>query len=154
MANAASILDGDFFQGVRSNSMPERASYKSNEKPMIEQISEDMQNNVVALCAHGMVSHKDYERVVIPTVEEKIRLYSKVRFLFVLADDFEGYTAEAMWDDTKIGLQHLTAFEKIAVVTNTEWVKEAVRFFGFFVPCPVKVFPKEEIQSATAWANE
>jgi hypothetical protein len=40
------------------------------------------------------------------------------------------------------------------VVTNVIWVKEAVRFFGFFVPCPVKVFPKAEIQSATAWANE
>jgi len=121
---------------------------------MIEQMSEGIKNNVVALYAHGMISHQDYERVVIPTVEEKIRLYSKVRFLFVLADDFEGYTAEAMWDDTKIGLQHLTAFEKIAVVTNTVWVKEAVRFFGVFVPCPVKVFPKEEIQSATSWANE
>ena len=121
---------------------------------MIEQISEGMRDNVVALRAHGMVSHKDYERVVIPTVEEKIRLYPKVRFLFVWADDFEGYTAEAMWDDTKIGLQHITAFERIAVVTNVIWVKEAVRFFGFFVPCPVKVFPKAEIQSATAWVNE
>jgi hypothetical protein len=121
---------------------------------MIEQIREGVKNNVVALSAHGKVSHQDYERVLIPSVEEKIRLHSKIRFLFVLADDFEGYTAEAIWDDTKVGLQHITAFEKIAVVTNIVWVKEAVRFFGIFVPCPVKVFAKKEIQAATAWAND
>ena len=79
---------------------------------MIELISEGLRGNVVGLAAHGKVSHKDYQLVVIPAVEEKIKMHGKVRLLFQLGNDFTGYTAEAIWDDAKIGLQHLTAFEK------------------------------------------
>ena len=121
---------------------------------MIELITARMRGNVVALAAHGKVSHQDYAQVVIPAVEEKIRLHAKVRLFFHLGEDFAGYTAEAIWDDTKIGIQHLTAFEKIAVVTNVVWVKEAVRVFGILVPCPVRVFPNEELSAAAAWVNE
>ena len=46
---------------------------------MIERLIQGMKDNVVALAAHGKVSHKDYELVVIPTVEEKIRMHAKVR---------------------------------------------------------------------------
>ena len=121
---------------------------------MIERITEGMRGNVVALSAHGKVSGEDYQQVVIPAVEEKIKTHSKVRLFFHLGKDFAGYTAEAIWDDTKIGIQHLTAFEKIAVVTNVVWVKEAVRVFGILVPCPVRVFPNEELSAAAAWVNE
>ncbi|MCE0523496.1 MAG: STAS/SEC14 domain-containing protein [Methylacidiphilales bacterium] len=121
---------------------------------MIEQMTKGMRENVVALTAHGKVSHQDYVKVVIPAVEEKIRTHTKVRLFFHLGEDFAGYTAEAIWDDTKIGIQHLTAFEKIAVVTNVAWVKETVRLFGFIVPCPVKIFSNEAIAAAAAWVNE
>jgi hypothetical protein len=121
---------------------------------MIELITQSMRGNVVALAAHGKVSHQDYAQVVIPAVEEKIRMHAKVRLFFHLGEDFAGYTAEALWDDTKIGIQHLTAFEKIAVVTNVVWVKEAVRVFGILVPCPVRVFPNEKLSAAAAWVNE
>ena len=121
---------------------------------MIEQITKGMRENVVALAAHGKVSHQDYVMVVIPSVEEKVKTHAKVRLFFHLGEDFAGYTAEAIWDDTKIGIQHLTAFEKIAVVTNVVWVKEAVRVFGILVPCPVRVFPNEELSAAAAWVNE
>jgi hypothetical protein len=121
---------------------------------MIEVISEGMRGNVVALSAHGRVSHGDYTKVVVPNVEAKIKAYGKVRLLFHLGEDFTGYTAEAIWDDAKIGIHHLTAFEKIAVITNVPWVKEAVRFFGVFVPCPVKIFSNEDLPAAAAWVNE
>ncbi|HUB68505.1 MAG TPA: STAS/SEC14 domain-containing protein [Candidatus Methylacidiphilales bacterium] len=121
---------------------------------MIKLVADGMKENVVALAAHGKVSHEDYERVVIPAVEEKIRMHTKVRLFFHLGEDFAGYTAEALWDDTKIGIRHLTAFEKIAVVTNVEWIKNAVRVCGFFVPGPVKIFPNKELPAAVAWVND
>jgi hypothetical protein len=121
---------------------------------MIERIIKGMRENVVALSAHGKVSHQDYVRVVIPAVEEKIRTHAKVRLFFHLGEDFAGYTAEAIWDDTKIGLQHLAAFEKIAVVTDVGWVRDAVCIFGVVVPCPVRVFSNGELPAAAAWANE
>jgi len=121
---------------------------------MIEQITKGMRENVVALAASGKVSHQDYVKVVIPAVEEKIKTHAKVRLFFHLGEDFAGYTAEAIWDDTKIGIQHLTAFEKIAVITNVVWIKEAARIFGIFVPCPVRVFPDGELKAAILWVND
>jgi hypothetical protein len=73
---------------------------------MIEVITEGMMANVLALAAHGKVSHQDYAQVVIPSVEEKLKMHPKVRVFFHLGEDFTGYTAEALWDDAKVGIQH------------------------------------------------
>jgi hypothetical protein len=120
---------------------------------MIELITNGMRENVVALIAHGKVSHEDYQKVVIPAIEEKIRTHAKIRFLYHLGEHFTGFSAEAIWDDAKIGIEHLTAFEKIAVVTNIFWVKDAVSFLGVFLPCPVRIFPNEDLLAAVAWVN-
>jgi hypothetical protein len=65
--------------------------------------------------------------------------HAKIRFLYHFGEHFTRFSAEAIWDDAKIGIQHLTAFEKIAVVTNIFWVKDAMSFLGVFLPCPVSI---------------
>jgi hypothetical protein len=59
-----------------------------------------------------------------------------------------------MWDDLKIAIQHFTAFEKVAVVTDVFGVKEAMMFFGVLVRCPIKIFPDDELPATAAWVNE
>ena len=56
-----------------------------------------------------------------------------------------------MWDDAVIGMHHLMAFEKIAVVSDVDWVGNAIRLFGFAMPCPVNVFTLDELDAAKAW---
>jgi hypothetical protein len=121
---------------------------------MIEVIQEGMRGNVVALAASGKVSHEDYRAVVIPVVEEKVKAYDKVRLLYRLGEDFTGFTPGALWDDTQIGLRHLTAFDKIAVVTDHGWIREALRVFRVFVPCPVRIFSNAQGAEASAWIND
>lgn len=36
---------------------------------------------------------------------------------------FSGIDAGAAWEDTKIGVEHLTRWERIAVVTDFDWMK-------------------------------
>ena len=110
--------------------------------------------NVVALAGHGKVTGEDYEKVLIPAVEEKLKSHKKIPMLYQLSGDFSGYTAAAMWDDAKVGIQHLTAFEKIAVVTDVHWVADAVKFFGFFMPCPVRTFTNDKIIEAKEWVSK
>jgi hypothetical protein len=120
---------------------------------MIELIS-GMPDNVLAVAAHGTVTAEDYENVLLPAVGDAIKKYKKIRFLFRTAEDFAGYTAGAMWDDAKLGVGHLTAFEKIAVVSDVPWLVQSTRFFRFLVPCPVKVFSGEKLRDAEAWIRE
>ena len=57
---------------------------------MMELIHERMRRNVVALTAHGKISHEDQEEVLIPAIEEAIKRFSKIRLLYRTGEDFTG----------------------------------------------------------------
>ncbi|RKX40707.1 MAG: STAS/SEC14 domain-containing protein [Verrucomicrobia bacterium] len=114
----------------------------------------DLPGNVLGFEASGKVTGKDYETVLIPAVEEKLKAFSKIRLLYYLGSDFSGYELEAMWDDAKIGLKHLAAWERIAIVTDTEWIRSATRIFGFAMPGHVRVFKNDGFSAAKKWLSE
>jgi hypothetical protein len=118
---------------------------------MIE-ISSGIPENLLIAVAHGKVTGEDYEKVLIPAIEAILKTHKKVRLLYQLDKDFSGFTAEAMWDDAKLGFGHLTAFEAVAVVTDVHWITDAVKFFGFFLKCPVKAFSNDQLAEARDWA--
>jgi hypothetical protein len=114
----------------------------------------DLPNNIIGFEARGIVTGKDYETVLVPAVEAKLAEFSKVRLLYHLGSDFSGYDLEAMWDDTKIGIKHLRSWERIAVVTDTKWIRSAVHIFGFALPGHVRVFGNDELSIAKKWLSE
>ena len=56
-----------------------------------------------------------------------------------------------MWQDTKVGLSHWTAFEKIAVVTDEDWIENGVKAFGWMIPGEVKTFDDDDLDDAKTW---
>ena len=114
---------------------------------MLELIS-DLPDTVVGIRASGQVTAEDYESVLMPAIDARLAQRDRVRVLYHLGADFTGFTSGAMWDDIKLGLGHLKAWEKLAVVTDVGWVAHAVRLFGIAMPCPVKVFPNAEFAAA------
>ncbi len=114
----------------------------------------DLPDNVLGFTAKGTVTTNDYESIIIPEVEALFSQHRKVRFLYHLGEDFSGFEAAAMWDDTKLGLKHLTAWERIAVVSDIEWIRVAIRLFGIAIPGHVRVFHNREITEAKRWVSE
>ena len=49
------------------------------------------------------MTSEDYEKVLIPAVEAKLKKNKKVRLLNHLGEDLQGFYAGAMWEDTKAG---------------------------------------------------
>ena len=78
----------------------------------------------------------------------------KVRFLYYLGEDFSGFEAAAMWDDTKLGLKHLAGWERMALVSEVEWIRAAVKIFALAIPGHVRVFHNRELAEATRWVTE
>jgi len=117
---------------------------------MVEQIP-NLPDNVLAFTAKGTVTADDYESIIIPAVEKRFSRQGKVRFLYHLGDDFSGFEAAAMWDDAKLGLKHIRGWEKIAVVSDVEWIRAAVKVFGLMMPGHVRVFHDRELANATQW---
>ena len=120
---------------------------------MIEQIG-DLPDNVLGFSAKGVVTKADYETIIIPAVEAKFSKYAKVKFLYHIGDGFTKFETGALWDDAKIGFKHLTSWDRIAVVTDVDWIRTAVRIFAFLLHGPVRVFQNAEIAEARSWISE
>ena len=121
---------------------------------MLEPIP-DLPPNVIGFEARGKVVGEDYEAIVIPIVEERLEQHEKLRMLyFCPREDFEGADLKAVWDDARTGLKHLKAWERAALVTDVDWMRNMVRMFGFMMPCKVKVFAESKLEEAKAWIAE
>ena len=117
---------------------------------MIEMLT-GLPENVIGFSAHGTVSAEDYEEHIVPAVEEALQKRGKVRLLYHLGEDFDGFRAGALWEDTKVGLSHLAAWERIAVVTDLEWLRSVTKAFGFAMPGEVRVFTNAQLEAAREW---
>jgi len=119
---------------------------------MIEQLT-DFSDNVAAFRCTGQVTKDDYVRVLVPAIIGKLRTHDKVRVYYEIAEDFAGFEPGAMWEDFKVGIEHLTRWERVAVVTDVEWIGKAVRFFAFLMPATTKLFSRDEAAQARAWIS-
>ena len=84
-------------------------------------------------------------------MDSKLKEHSKLSFLYHLGGDFSGFDAGAFWDDAKIGLQHLNSFDKIAMVSDKDFIVHPTKAYGFLMPCEVRVSKNAEMQEATSW---
>lgn len=120
---------------------------------MIEVIS-GLPDHVIGIEAKGKVTSSDYESVIIPLVENKLKSHKKINFLYCLGNEFSGMEAEAMWEDAKVGFRNLSAWNKIAVVSNVDWIRWAVKMFAIVIPGHVKVFENDQLSEARVWVSE
>ena len=110
--------------------------------------------NVLAFSCTGQVTREDYRDVVIPAVEEALKDDGKLRVFYRIGDDFAGIDPMAMWQDFKVGMEQLTRWERIAVVTDVDWIANTMNLFGFIMPCEVRSFPIAEEDAARTWVAE
>ena len=61
----------------------------------------------------------------------------------------------AIMEDLKLeadlGIRHRDAWERIAVVTDLDWLKRAFAMFSFMVPGEMKLFAESQMDGAKAW---
>ena len=116
---------------------------------MIKELS-DLPPGVVGFEVGGTLSAEDYRDVVLPVLQ---RAYASDEFRFVIViPEFHGLTGGALWQDLKVGVEHLHAWKRIALVTDIEWMRHATTLFGWLTPGEVEVFPLAQREEAIAWA--
>ena len=65
----------------------------------------------------GNLVKEDYATFV-PAVDRALAMHDKIRMLVVM-HDFHGWTASAMWEDTKFGVRHFRDLVRLAMVGET-----------------------------------
>ncbi|HEY8194032.1 MAG TPA: STAS/SEC14 domain-containing protein [Hyphomicrobium sp.] len=116
---------------------------------MIEHLS-NFPDDVLAFVCRGRVTKADYDSVLVPAVVKALEKQERVRLYYETAADFSGIDPGAMWEDFKVGMEHLTRWKRVAVVTDVEWIKQTMRLFSFLMPGEMKSFPTSEAAQARA----
>jgi hypothetical protein len=111
----------------------------------------DLTDDVLGFEARGKVRGGDYDEVMIPAVESALEGGGKIRMLYLLGDEFDGYSPDAAWEDTKLGLHHASSFERIALVTDHPVYRDSVELFGHMIKAEVKVFATADLDAAKVW---
>lgn len=120
---------------------------------MIERLA-GMPEGTIGFRFSGEITRTDYDHVLIPALEE-VFASGEVRCLCQLGPDFEGYEAGAVWEDlktgAKFGVGHLSAWKRVALVTDVDWVRHMTTLFGWMTPGEMKLFPLDELEQAKSW---
>jgi SpoIIAA-like len=117
---------------------------------MMERL-EGFPDNVIAVAGKGQVTKIDYEQVLIPAVEAALKTHRKVNIYYELGPEYVGIEPGAAWEDFKTGFRHFFRWEKMALVTDVEWIRRTINGFGVFMPGELRVFPYAERSSARTW---
>jgi hypothetical protein len=108
-------------------------------------------DNVLAFVCHGHVTRQDYDTVLIPAVAKALEQNDKVRLYYETAADFGGIDPGAVFEDVKVGMSHLSRWEKFAVVTDVNWIKHTMKLFSFLLPGEMRVFSGDKAVEAKEW---
>jgi hypothetical protein len=99
----------------------------------------------------GQVTQAEYESALVPAVEAALAKHDQIRILVITEADFTGLDMGAAWADTKMGLSHWRGFDRVAVASDSAWIKTGTRAMAAIFPCPVQVFPLADLAAARLW---
>ena len=115
------------------------------------QFINDLPDDVVGIHAIGEVTKDDFDRVLIPRIEDLSKRQGEIKYLLVLETDVSNFTLAAWWKDLVLGLKHFTEWKRIAVVSDQKGVEWFTDVFTIATPGSSKGFKPEEIEEAKAW---
>lgn len=120
---------------------------------MIE-VLQDMPDGVKGIRVSGRLRGDDL-REARPAIEDLMES-GEIRIVEVIASDYEGFGAGGLAEDLKLGLglmlKHHSAFKRIAVVSDKEWVGHAIHAMAWMIPGEIAVFGLDDLEAAKQWA--
>ena len=110
----------------------------------------DLPPGVIGFEASGKLRAEDYRDTLLPALQ-RAAAGGEVRIVIVIPK-FEGFSGGAMWQDLKMGVEHWSAWKRIALVTDIEWMVHGTEWFGWMTPGEVRHFPLADRDAAVEWA--
>jgi hypothetical protein len=127
--------------------------YPTKEESMIE-VLPDMPQGVTGIRVSGRLDGHEL-REVRPAIEESLKT-GEIRIVEVIDSDYEGFGPGGLVEDLKLGLgtvlPHHSAFRRIAVVSDKEWVAHTLHALAWMVPGELAVFGLDDLERAKKWA--
>ena len=116
---------------------------------MAVEIQDGHREDIVRVIVSGKLTKEDYAHFV-PEVEQRIKDHGSVRILFDMRD-FHGWSAGALWEDTKFAFRHFHDIDLLAVVGEKRWQKGMATFCKPFTKATIRYFDHEHMADAEQW---
>ena len=114
----------------------------------------DMPAGTIGFEAIGEVEDDDWEEAVEPVVRREIADGRKVRLLYLLGPEARDVEGDAIRADTGFRARHATSFDRVAVVSDEDWMRPALRALSFLLPGRARGFHVSELAAAKTWLAE
>jgi hypothetical protein len=111
------------------------------------QIINDLPDNVVGILTRGRVTNEECDNVLRPAMELSLKRHAKLRLYYEVGSRFPG----AGWDNLDVAIDHMPQWERVAVVTDTTWVRQTVNALRFLLASEVRVFTTLEAAEGRVW---
>ena len=120
---------------------------------MLRQIGE-MPPGTIGFEAVGEVEDDDWEDAVEPVLRAEMSAGRKIRLLYLLGAEAREVEGEAMGADAGFRARYATKFDRVAVVSDEDWIRPAMKALSFLLPGKAKAFPVHELAEAKGWVAE
>ena len=117
---------------------------------MLKQIS-DMPAGALGFEAVGKFDDDDFEDTVEPILRREIAAGRAIRMLYLLGPELREYEGDALAEELKFAARHANSYERVAVVSDQDWLRPALRMVSALVPGQLRAFPLAELSQAKAW---
>jgi hypothetical protein len=108
-------------------------------------------DGVIGFEGAGRIEASDYRDVLMPAIDGLIKQGRDIRIVLVF-ERFDGMSASGAWQDLKLGVEQLTKWKRIALVTDLDWMITVASLFGWMTPGELRRFPLADRAGAIAWA--
>jgi hypothetical protein len=120
---------------------------------LIETVT-DLPPGSLGFRASRKITSEEY-RQMMESIYATLERGEKLNLYFELADDFDGLDVGALVQDLKaagsLGLKHRSSWQRMALVTDKDWVKHGASAFGWLAPGELRLFEPSEHDDARAW---
>jgi hypothetical protein len=121
------------------------------------EVIQDMPAGTLGFRVSGHLTREDYTSVLVPPLRAAVEGGERLRVLYAIGPELH-MEPRALMEDLKVelgfGVRHHEAWERIAVVTDLDWLWRAFGLFSWMVPGEMRMFHESELDQAKAWLAE
>jgi hypothetical protein len=111
----------------------------------------DMPPATIGFEAVGEVEDDDWEEAVEPVLRREIADGRGIRLLYLLGPQSREIEGDAAKADAGFRARHATSFERVAIVSDEDWVRPALRALSMLLPGKARGFRVRDLDAAKAW---
>ncbi len=114
----------------------------------------DLPPNMVGFKATGEINETDFDNVIFPEVKRLVEATGRLNYLIVLDTSIKNFSFGAWFKDAVLGIKNFMKWNRAAIITDSEGIKNFTKVFSILIPGTFRAFPHAELQKAIDWVSE